>query len=361
MASSWGRLGLGPLLILITLPQDLVSEVHAADVAPALGPVAPADPFAVSLDARQGALTRIFDTSLIGDTLGEEVASSYVNDHTLVQDRQGAWHLFGIWHAEPFAPEQETEFVHAVAREPDPLRWGDGAFEIAARPFTTALIADGEIGETHIWAPHVVFAEGRYVMVYQGGGVDRDRSSIRLAESEDLYQWTRVSTTPLFEDICEARDPMLTKRDNAWVLYYTRCESTTSRINGVAYRLSRDLLHWTEPRMVLSLDDAPRLSNSGYTESPFVFERQGYFYLSVTSYPLAFNATMIYRSLAPFAFPSAPLSRVRGHAGEWVTSRDGRRIFMTHAGPGQRGVLMSPIEALDESPQRTRDDASSSR
>jgi hypothetical protein len=191
----------------------------------------------------------------------------------------------------------------------------------------------------------VVAAEGRYWMIYQGGGPEIDRASIRLAESDDLYRWSRVGQVPLFEDICVARDPMLVRRDDAWAVYYTRCESISRRVSGVAYRLSRNLVDWTEPRMVLTLPDTPAMFNSGFTESPFVFERGGYWYLSVSSYPLAWDATMVYRSPAPFAFPSTPFTRLRAHAGEWLTTASGE-MLLTHAGPGQRGVWISRVRGM---------------
>lgn len=346
MASSWGRAILGVFFLsVLALPHAWDSaEAHAADTSPPRGSEPP-DPLAMSAKLEQGWMVRVFDTASLAASLGEpEIGSTYVNDHSLVRGKDGTWHLFGIWHREPFTPDAEVEFIHAVAREPDPAKWDEGAFEVVARPFTVALRADESIGETHIWAPHVVAAEGRYWMTYQGGGADRDKSSIRLAESTDLYRWTRVGQVPLFEDICEARDPMVVRKDDLWAMYYTRCDSTTTRTSGVAYRLSRNLWQWGEPHMVLTLDDAPHIPNSGYTESPFVFERNHHHYLSVTSYPLEWDATMLYRSPAPYAFPSAPFTRLRGHAGEWVSSGD--RVFLTHAGPGQRGVLMSEIRGL---------------
>jgi hypothetical protein len=280
------------------------------------------------------------------DTQSLPYGPYYINDHALIQDKDRTWHLFGIFHREPIGEDTEVDFIHAVAKEPDPARWEAGAFDAAPPPFTTALQAERASGETHLWAPHVVAAEGRYWMIYQGGGPDGDRSSIRLAESDDLYRWTRVGQVPLFEDICVARDPMLTRWEGAWALYYTRCESAARRLSGVAYRLSNDLVRWSEPRMVRTRGDAPTMSNSGFTESPFVFERDGYYYLSVTAYPLAWDATMVYRSPAPFAFPNAPFTQLRAHAGEWLRSADGRRMFLTHAGPGQRGVWLAPIAGL---------------
>ncbi len=340
MARSWSRrakLAVVPTIIaFIALPGD-TREAIASATSP-IQATAPPDPDAVSSVIEQGVMVHVFDTTPMPG------GPYYVNDHTLIQGPDRSWHLFGIFHREPMGEDTEVDFVHAVAKEPDPTRWETNAFEPAPAPFTIALRADRAIGETHVWAPHVVAVDDRWVMVYQGGGKDGDRASMRLAESDDLYSWTRISDVPLFEDICEARDPMLMRRDNAWALYYTRCESTTRRVSGVAYRLSRNLVHWSEPRMVLSLNDTPTMQNSGYSESPFVFEKSGYYYLSLTSYPLSWDATMVYRSPAPFAFPDAVFTRLRAHAGEWLTS--GKRTFLTHAGPGQRGVWISPIEGI---------------
>jgi hypothetical protein len=84
---------------------------------------------------------------------------------------------------------------------------------------------------------------------------------------------------------------MLVRREGAWVLYYTRCDSIAGRHSGVAYRLSHDLVHWSEPRMALDLERSPAMSNSGYTESPFVFEHGGSYWLSALA--LSISSTMM--------------------------------------------------------------------
>jgi hypothetical protein len=341
VARSWGQACFAGLFVLLALPLSGAERGQAAAGAVfPLDPRPPPDPSAMSATVSQGEAVHIFDTSdLPGDL-------HYVNDHTLIQAPDRSWHLFGIFHREPMGEDSEFDFIHAIADEPDPARWSTAAFVAAPAPHMIALHADRAIGETHIWAPHVVAADGRYWMIYQGGGADGDRASIRLAESDDLYRWKRVSNVPLFEDVCVTRDPMLVRRDGVWALYYTRCASTSRRVSGVAFRLSHDLAHWTEPHMALVLPSTPTMANSGFTESPFVFERDGYYYLSVSPYPLAWDATLVYRSPAPFAFPSEPYTRLRAHAAEWLPSKDGKRMYMTHAGPGQRGVWMSPIDGL---------------
>ncbi len=96
--------------------------------------------------------------------------------------------------------------------------------------------------------------------------------------------------------------------------------------------------------MALALGEPTAMPNSGFTESPFVLERDGFFYLSVTSYPVAWDATFAFRSRTPFAFGGEPFTRLRAHAAEWIF--DGPRTWITHAGPGQRGVWVSPVEGL---------------
>ena len=339
--------------MLFAVPAQLRTPEARAGAAP-LVPMAPEDPLAHSQIIEQGPMVHVFDTTSL------EGGPYYVNDHSLVQARDGSWHLFGIFHREPMAPDDsETELVHAVNGERDPARWAEHPFDVAPPPNRIALRADRSVGETHLWAPHVIAVDGRYVMAYQAGGRDDDHASIRLAESDDLYRWTRVGKL-LFEDFCEARDPMLSdlrelvsrdsrdleRRDASWALYYTRCEALTHKVSGVAYRVSRDLVHWSDARMIFTAPGAEATSNSAYTESPFVFERGGNHYLSVTAYPVAWDATFVYRSPAPFAFAEAPFTRLRAHAAEWVFAPGGRGTWLTHAGPGQRGVWMSTIDGL---------------
>ena len=338
MASSWGRLSWCALVIVVGLPLRWAGEEAMAGLAPIVE-TAPPDPEAVCASVEQGEMVHVFDTRAMPGP------ATYVNDHTLVQAKDGSWHLFGIFHREPIGEDSEIEFVHAVASEPEPALWSEGAFVPAPEPFTIALRADRSKGETHLWAPHVVEVDGRWVMVYQGGGPNDEHASIRIAESDDLYRWTRIGDVPLFEDFCAARDPMLVRRDDTWMLFYTRCDSTERRLSGVAFRSSRDLVQWTQPHMAAVLASRPATWNSAFSESPFVFERDGWHYLSVTSYPLGWDATIVYRSRAPYAFPDAPFTVVRGHAAEWLFDGSGR-AFVTHAGPGQRGVWLSRVSGI---------------
>ncbi|WP_437653329.1 DUF2961 domain-containing protein [Sorangium sp. So ce1182] len=285
----------------------------------------------------QGPAVKIFDArSLPGGPF-------YVNDHSVMKLPDGRWLLTGIFHTESYQPEDERAFVLATAPGPGPARWVEAtspSFALAPERFSTRALAD----ERWIWAPHVVRdRDGRLNMIFHVGTPDPDRSGFRLAQSRDGLTWTRQGGT-LFEDICVARDPMLVRLGDLWVVYYTRCASLESRRSGVAYRTSLDLVHWSPPTMALTLGPETAMPNSGHTESPFVFERDGWFYLTVTSYPVHDEATFVYRSRSPFAFPPRPVARLRAHAAEWV--EEAGRLFFTHAGPGKGGVFLQELFGL---------------
>jgi hypothetical protein len=287
------------------------------------------------------AIRALGDKRLVFDAARLAGGPDYVNDHTLILGADNRWHLFGIFHEEPFNSAIEREFVHAISDVRDPREWDASSFHLSPFAGGVALSFRPDLGETHLWAPHVVRSGDRYIMVYQSGG-PVDRAQIRMAESTDLTRWTRVGDAPLFEDVCVARDPMLRRHGELWTLYYTRCKRAGDRRSGVAYRTSTDLRSWSAPAMALTLESAPARFDSGYTESPFVFERGGWYYLTVTAYPVGYDATFVYCSRSPFHFSEPPTARLAAHAAEWIFTDSGE-AFMTHCGPGQGGVWVAPM------------------
>lgn len=290
----------------------------------------------------QGPAVKILDTgSLPGGPF-------YVNDHSMVQLADGRWILTGIFHLEPYRPDMEREFVLATAPGPGPVRWMESvspSLTLAPERFSIHALSD----ERWIWAPHMVKdRDGSLVMIFHVGTHDPDRSGFRIARSRDGFTWGREGGT-LFEEFCVARDPMLARLGDLWVVYYTRCASIESPLSGVAYRTSLDLVRWSSPAMALTLGPETAMRNSGYTESPFVFERKGWFYLTVTSYPVDYDATFVYRSRSPFAFPPHAVARLRAHAAEWVAEAgdfEAGRLFFTHAGAGKGGVFLQELFGL---------------
>ncbi|MDG3010239.1 glycoside hydrolase family 32 protein [Rhodococcus sp. D2-41] len=277
-----------------------------------------------------GPFTRIYDP-------GEGLPDAwYINDHSLIRDYSGSWHLFGITHREPAAPEDERVFAHATAPE-------------LHGPWTRrppCLTADPDYGETHLWAPHVIAHEGVYLMVYAGGGYEPDSAAINLAYSTDLVEWTRRGDGPLFRDGYEARDPMLLWVDDRWVLYYCATEDPAGGHHVVAYRTSVDLEHWSGRRIAFRSSRAGTVG--GDTESPFVVRHGRHFYLFVGpcgAYADAedgYTCTAVYRSDSAYRFtPADIVSRVPAHAAEVVHAEG--KSWITHAGWAQGGVHLARL------------------
>jgi sucrose-6-phosphate hydrolase SacC (GH32 family) len=306
---------------------------------------------------RAGAFVRIHDPS---PHAGERW---YINDHTIVRDRTGLWHLFGITHAEPAKPHDEKHLAHATA--PD-----------LHGPWTTqpfALSADAERLESVLWAPHVIEHDGRYWMFVCGGGPNHLEYRIVLATSTDCFHWTRADANPLLVDGYEARDPMVRRIGDRWVMYYA---ATTTPAGGnfvVVATESDDLLHWHGRRIVYT--DRCTGTYGGPTESPFVVERGGRYYLFIgpdwegllESHartgrydPASYRRTRVLVSDDPFDFRSEnQVATIDAHAAEVID--DGERTWVSHCGWGQKGVWLAPLDWDDVPRGVTRPLAPSSK
>ena len=275
-----------------------------------------------------GPFTHIYDPSV------GEPQPWYVNDHTFVRDvATGTWHLYGITHTEPADPLHESQFAHATA----PSLQG---------PWTKqppALQADPAFGEHYIWAPYVVHHDGTYYMFYAGGN-EQDFTSyrIQLATSTDLVHWTRSPADPLFRDGWEARDPMVVREGDRWVMYYTATSSPTGGNHIVAYRTSDDLLHWGERHVALLHPNTG--TAGGPTESPFVVHRGHWWYLFTCcgSDGGDYKATNVFRSRDPLHFEvDDQVGTIPAHAAEVI--HDHGRWYVSGAGWGQGGVYLARL------------------
>lgn len=274
-----------------------------------------------------GEFQKIYDPSIGEDT------PWYINDHTLVKGEDG-WHLFGITHKEPKKPLDERLCAHAFTE--DLLRTPMGK-----RP--EPLSADPKENEAHFWAPHVVFHAGVYYMFYCAGSLEgHDRYRIHLATSTDLRNWTRHPENPMLIDGFDARDPMVIRVGEEWVMYYT-CNSTPTGGNHcVAAVTSTDLIHWGNKRVVF--ESALAGTYGGPCESPFVIRAHGKYVLFIGpygGYKAAYSKTAIYVSDDPFSFTGEPIGFIDAHAAE-IVSVDGA-YYITHCGWGQGGVYLAPL------------------
>jgi hypothetical protein len=255
----------------------------------------------------------------------------YFNDHTVVyDDTTKRWHLFGISHAMPPAPEQERTFGHLVSDRlvPDDTHvWSK---------VSDAMTAAAD--ETYIWAPHVIRVGTLWYMFYAAGTGDPAAQQIRYATSPDLYTWTRKGA--ILTDGWAARDPMVTRVNDQWVLYYTATTTPTGGNHIVAYKTSTDLVTWSARGT--ALDHPGTGSVGGPTESPFVVYRSGWWYLFVCC-DGPYDGTRVYRSRDPLHFEYGDLAgTLSAHAAEVVVDTDGR-WYATHAGWGEHGVFLAPL------------------
>ena len=286
------------------------------------------------------------DFELVYDPSVGESEAWYVNDHTFVRDDEGTWHLIGITHAEPMAPFDEVHLAHATA----PTLHGPWT----KQPF--ALSTDADAGERHLWAPHVVAHDGRWWMYYCAGGDAKEAYGLHLATSTDCWSWERHPANPLVVDGFEARDPMVRRVGDRWAMYYTATSEPAGGNHVVAAAFSEDLVTWTG-RELVHVD--PMVGTmAGPTESPFVVQRDGRWYLFVGPdyaelmrsfettgrYDLAaYRRTRVLVSDDPLSFPAeAVVATIDAHAAEVVVDEAGD-WWVSHCGWGQGGVHLAPL------------------
>ncbi len=273
-----------------------------------------------------GTFEKIYDPSV-----GEN-EPWYINDHTLIQGDDGTWHMYGITHAEPEDPGNEKNFAHATSPALTASPW-------TKQPFALTYQAE-PWGEKHLWAPHVIRHDGLYYMFYCAGGEGGSRYRIHLATSPDLWHWERSSANPLIVDGYDARDPMVLRVNDTWVMYYTATSEPEGGNHIVAAATSPDLLTWTGRTTVFH--DPEIGTFGGPTESPFVVQRGGQYYLFIGPRG-GYLGTSVYVSEDPFSWLGAPeLVRIPSHAAEVVQDSDGR-WYITHCGWGQGGLYLAPL------------------
>lgn len=290
-----------------------------------------------------GEWTHIYDPSV-----GED-ERWYVNDHTFIRDHTGLWHLIGITRQEPFKPFEEVDLCHATA----PALLG---------PWTKhppAMTADPSAGEAHLWAPHVIAHDGQYWMfVCAGSQQGGDTFRLHLATSDDCFTWTRHGENPIVVDGHHARDPMVLRVDDRWVMYYTATSDPKWGNHVVVATESDDLVHWSG-RTIVYRDELVG-DQAGPTESPFVVARDGTYYLFMgpadfadavkkqaagerVDWTTAYSSTVVLASDDPLHFDRADqVGFITAHAAEVVVDEDGKD-WLSHCGWGQGGVYLAPL------------------
>jgi predicted GH43/DUF377 family glycosyl hydrolase len=274
-----------------------------------------------------GAFQKIYNPS-VGET-----HSWYINDHCFIRDKTGLWHMFGITQQEPAKPQEEKFFAHATSRNILNPQWEK------QEPVLRAEME--KWGETLVWAPHIVENNGRYFIFYCAGGQNDDRYKIHLATSSDLWSWERHEANPMVVDGYHARDPMVIQHQGVWIMYYTANRTPSGGQHVVAAVTSKDLIHWEEKREVFVHPQSG--TYGGPTESPFVVQKNGKFYLFVcTNTP--YNDSAVYESLSPFEWKiENQVGRFPSHASEVIHLKDEDQYYISRAGWGQGGLYLAEL------------------
>ena len=252
------------------------------------------------------------------------VAGNYLNDHCLYRDIQGNWRIMGITSHSKGDYKLEHQFAVGVWESFPPK---ENFHE------ETPILK----GESLAWVPFVVRTEDKYHLFWSP-------HQLQHMTSRDGISWTNKETVMEKPFHKFFRDGMIVEiAPGQWLLYATGRGRWFSRID--LYQ-SFDLVHWQYIRPALSSTwGSEKNFVTGSMESPFLIQRDGRYYLSVTynneSFFLsaillqikiflnrkAYNNTLIFQSQSPYDFgvyrektrTDSLISRLACHAPVYIT------------------------------------------
>jgi hypothetical protein len=280
----------------------------------------------------------------IDDNVVVLLARSGINDHTVIRDGYGRWHLIALSGKEwvlPYAIPSLIDifsgsFEHAISQETSLLA------PMSAQP----MIVPRQMGERWLWAPHAVEHNGTiYVFYADSSSFLNQGSNIKVLKGYfDGYGGFNeiAGSRRLLWSGTVDRDPMVLYLEDAglFVLYY--CTS-----GAIAYRFSDDLESWSEPGYALT-------GAGKDPESPFVVEHDSVYYLFVTDTGDGdrtgdgWNEVLVYASANPFNFGDAYsdyIATIHGHATEVVNDNGSYYITSVNPTPGpDAAVRITPLE-----------------
>ncbi|NLI54196.1 MAG: hypothetical protein GX417_07690 [Clostridiales bacterium] len=261
----------------------------------------------------------------------------YLNDHAIYQSGDGRWHIVGITAFGSGDFSKERYFAHGV---------GD-AFPFQNDRTMTELPPVADQGRL-AWAPCVVRANDQYYMWYSP-------HTAYCQTSPGGSTWQERPELAFRPAFAQFRDPMVLQvGQGQWLMYATARHGLFSAVD--IYQ-SFDAERWQYIRSALRTGlGCERAAPQGSTESPFVFEYAGGYYLSVTYnndsfffdamlLPLkvwrdkeSYNDTLVFSSGNPYDFgtyrgrkrPSSLVVTLRAHAPEYI-EHDGR-WYLTSCG-----------------------------
>jgi hypothetical protein len=219
--------------------------------------------------------------------------------------KDGVYHLFYIRHND-FLPPFATELDFGHATSVDLHAWTQHPPVMPIDPYGW--------DNAHVWAPHIVEADGLWWMFYTGvaekPGQFEDTQLMGLAVSSDLFTWTRVTPYWIYGTYdapwalwnprwagTACRDPFVMRDPAApdqWLMYYTATPlgDTLASVVGVARSDPHSLQTWADLKPLWITHRS--LTFNALNESPHLFEHDGRWFLFVTTssgQPLTFYTT----------------------------------------------------------------------
>lgn len=167
-----------------------------------------------------------------------------IKDHNVVE-KDGVFHIFYI-KADETVSVGETAKSLGHATSTDLTHWTFHPDVVYAVP--------GTWEEAFIWAPHIVEQQGTYYMFYTGVNWSYSQA-IGLATSQDLFEWTKVGTAPVYTpdpswakwdttSWSNCRDPFVFSDEGQWHLLTTA--QTIDLKGAISHATSTDLVNWQD-------------------------------------------------------------------------------------------------------------------
>jgi hypothetical protein len=255
------------------------------------------------------------------------------SDFTFIKDKKGRWHTMGCFGIEPdgvgngWAISDGYSMFHAVGSSLDqPMKLLPKIYPQIKTPKQAIMWAPGAIWNKDSTTAYMYYFH-HYGWEWEGEVAkaqilpQEGCARLLVSNSDDLETWKPYDGGELEEqnmifreiddrDFCVFWDERIGK----YLLYY--CSSLSS---GSKVRTSDDLIHWSAPKTILT---EPAGDPHGYSESPFVLYRDGYYYLWVSG--IDYSHTSLYISEDPFNFGDAITSKIEdtpGHAPEIVSEK----------------------------------------
>ena len=289
----------------------------------------------------------------------------YVNDHCLIADQQGTFHLFHI--VGPvgkgcYDQGSEVSFGHATSA--DLSQW---------TPQKDVLAADPELvhEQDHVFAPYGCATDDGYILLYAGVNEQIKQESMCLARSDDLFHWQKHPGNPVYHpsrqwaehgDAGElwrcCRDAHLLRHPRfGFILYFvTWLKGTNGQEVAIGAAISDNLVSWQDAGPVLTREFAAGHATTSM-ESPCVIERDGIYYLFykhrdgtrlvISDDPLSFS------DKEDVWFSIAHAAEVFEARGNWYISSCSRELLDVHHERSDRtkGLFLASLDWSNDIPE----------